>query len=223
MDASGNVYVVGQFSHNAFEIEIEHTSGKLLLVKDKLGDASKRRIVVVSKDSSITTPAAGTSADPVDNGAVLTMANPVSSESVTFALPAGAFDGTTGWKRLGTNPDGKNGYKYLDKDFSNGPCKVVIVKPGGLKSNGDPKPGRIRAVCLAKDLGTKPQVEIDFSLDEDPQGDLTLTLQLGNDPFYCMSFGGELVKDQYVNEKPTGTGVFKRKNAPAILGPCPLP
>jgi cysteine-rich repeat protein len=198
-------------------------TGRTLLVKDKLGDASKRKLVVVSKDSTITTPAAGSAGDPLDNGAVLRLANPVTAESVAFILPAGAFDGTTGWKRLGTNPDAKNGYKYLDRDFSNGPCKVVIAKPGGLKASGLPKPGRVRAVCLSKDLGTKPQVAIDFTLDEDPQGDLTVTLQLGTDPKYCMSFGGTLIKDQDVNETATGTGVYKRKDSAAPGSPCPVP
>ncbi len=39
---------------------------------------------------------------------------------------------------------------------------------------------------------------------------------------YCMSFGGTLVKDQDVNEKPSGVGVYKRKDAPAPAT-CPLP
>jgi hypothetical protein len=153
---------------------------------------------------------------------VLTVVNPATSEFVQYTLPPGAFNGTTGWKYLGTNPDAKSGYKYLDKNFTNGPCKVVIAKPGGLKANGQPKPGRVKAVCLAKDVLTKPQVEIAFTLDEAPQGDLTVTLKLGSDPAYCMSFGGTLVKDQHVNETATGTGVYKRKDAPAPAT-CPLP
>ena len=77
-------------------------------------------------------------------------------------------------------------------------------------------------MCLAKKLATLSQVDIGFTLDEDPQGNLTFTLQLGNHAPYCMSFGGTLVKDQDVNEKASGVGVYKRKDAiaPTI---CPLP
>ncbi len=90
-----------------------------------------------------------------------------------------------------------------------------------LRSNGQPKPGTLKAVYLAKEPATLSQVAIDFTLG-DPQGDLTVTLQLGSDPPYCMSFGGTLVKDQDVNEKASGLGVYKRKDAPAPAS-CPLP
>jgi hypothetical protein len=188
-------------------------TGKILLIKDKLTDASKRKILALSKDSTITTPAALSSGDPLVGGATLRVENPVTGEFVQYSLPGGAFDGTTGWKRLGTNPDAKNGYKYLDKNLANSPCKIVLAKPGGFKASGAPKPGLVRALCKGSGIA--------YTLDEGLQGEVAVTLQLGTGIRYCMSLAGTLIKDQSTGAVASGVGVFKRKDAPAP-GACPI-
>ena len=180
-------------------------SGKVLAIKDKATDATKRRFVVVSKDRSLQTPAVGSAGDPRANGAILTLFNPTTGKSETFALPAGSQF----WKARGKKPEGKKGWRYFDKDFVNGPCKRVVVKPGrGLK-----------AVCLAK------KTPLAFSLDEPFQGEMAVTLQLGADAPFCMHFPPASVKpnrDFGTGVKRSGKGIFKAKNASAPTT-CPGP
>ncbi len=191
-------------------------SGKRVVVKDKSTDASKRKLVALSKDPSITTPAAGSSGDPRLNGAEVKLFNPVTGQSETFALPPTPFGD---WKALGKNPEGKSGYKYSDKDSVNGPCKIVIVKPGGLRPNGQPKPGLAKAVCLAK---VQP---MSFALDDpDQQGTMGFTVQLGADTPVCAIFdgGATLLRDFGTGTKPSGVALFKAKDAPAPAS-CSVP
>jgi cysteine-rich repeat protein len=179
-------------------------SGKGIVVRDKAGAPTKRRIVVVSRDRSIRTPPAGSADDPRTAGGVLKLANPSTKQEVEFILPSGAQF----WKPLGSNPEASNGWKYVDRSFQNGPCKVVVVKQR-------PKP-LIRALCLAK---AKP---IPFGLDDPRQGKLTVTLQLGTQYPFCMVFGGTPVKDFGTGVNSSGLGVYKKKDAP-VPESCLLP
>jgi hypothetical protein len=144
---------------------------------------------------------------------VLRLFNPNSAEMDEFLLPSNGEAGSDVWKALGTNPEGKNGWKYRDTTSAHGPCKVVLVKPGRL----------MKAVCLAK---VKP---IAFTLDETTQGELAAMLQLGGEPPYCVAFrqdlGGTLIKDEGTGVRPTGVGLFKMiyRIDPSLPDACPIP
>jgi hypothetical protein len=176
--------------------------GKTLVVKDKDGDATKRRIILVSKDPAISLPPPASAGSPVANGATLTIINPDTPEQIDINLPASE------WKGLGRKPVGKGGYKYIDRDLDDGPCKTVVLKPGKL----------IRVVCKGAGIG--------FTLDEPSQTRIAVELVLGSgqgDARYCMEFSGS----PPVNIKNTpatagGVGVFKSKD-PLAPGACALP
>lgn len=178
--------------------------GKKLLVRDKADDETKRKIIVLSNDASaITTPAAS----PVDAGATLIVQSMVDpNDTDTFLLDAGAFDGTVGWKALG-NPPGLKGFKYLNKNPTNGPCSLVLLKPGRL----------LKAVCKGD--------RITYALDEEKQTSVAVKLSVGG-THYCMLFEdnppGSLRLDWGTGVKPSSVGVFKTIDAAAPWS-CPIP
>jgi cysteine-rich repeat protein len=180
------------------EAAVRPLAGKLLLLKDKDGDATKRRIVFLSKDPDVATPLAG-AGDPTQAGGELVVSNRATSEEVRIALPAGH------WAGLG-NPAGSLGWIYKDLGFADGPCKVVVAKPGKL----------LRAVCLG------PQIA--FTLNEGVgQVSLAAAIALGADPPQCVAFAPPRVaKDQPAQNG--GTGIFKGLDAPPpALASCPAP
>ncbi len=159
-------------------------SGKKLVVKDKDGDPSKRKIVFVSKDASA--PALIGAEAPTQAGASVTIYNPTTGETDTFNLPA------SGWKGLG-RPPGVKGYKYKDKTLANGPCKVAVVKPGKL----------VKVVCRGSQIG--------YSLDEPTQDMVGVQLRFATSAV-CGVFGGSIKRD--VGAADGKTGLFKAKDAP---------
>ena len=114
-----------------------------------------------------------------------------------FTLPGGAA-----WRPLG-GPPGTAGYKYVDADGVNGPCSLLIARPGSLS-----------ALCRGR-LGTIP-----FSLDEPTQGALLMSVQLGAAEVQCALFGGNVVKDAGT-ANPGPRGSFDARKAPAGTGVCP--
>lgn len=194
---------------DASEDDAYLVAGRQIIVRDKRGDPSKRKIVIFARDEvAIQTPRRGGAGDPRSNGAVLRVVNPSGSDDAVFNLPPNPPNGPEFWTELGRDPEGEATYKYVDKGFVNGPCKLVVIEPGKL----------IRAKCLAR----RPGADIPFSLDEGPQGSLTVTLQLGSSHTYCMSFGGSYIEDRDVYAPSSGVGLFKRVGAPAPQS-CPLP
>jgi hypothetical protein len=171
--------------------------GKRLVVRDKDGDPTARRITARAADSFIETPLPGSADDPSIAGAVVELVNPVTGESATFTLPPGS-----GWRSIGGA--GQRGYAYSDRTGANGPCRSLSVRRGrGFK-----------AVCVGSN-GNIP-----FTLDEPSQGTLAATLTLGGANRHCMTFGaGQIVQDT----QATGgnLGVFSGRNAPPA--PCPQP
>jgi hypothetical protein len=141
---------------------------KVLLVLDKDLRPDKRKLLTVIKDPDIVTVPPGL-LDPIENGATITLKNPDTLEEWVETIPGGPL-----WKGLG-KPAGKKGWKYLDKDGVNGPCKLVLAKPSPKAG----KPGLFKAVCLGK-LGTIP-----FTLDEASQGKLVIGIKVGEGPTYC--------------------------------------
>jgi hypothetical protein len=175
---------------------LQELEGKKLVVRDKDGDPSKRRIVALSKDRLVDTPLPGTLDDPRTAGATVELLNPVTLESASFILPPGI-----NWKGLG-KPAGLKGYRYLDLNGEHGPCKVLLARAGKL----------LKAVCLGKN-GLIP-----FDLNEEPgQGSLIVRIRLGGAPLQCMEFGGNVTQD-----KPAANGkvgLFKANDSGA--GGCP--
>ena len=92
------------------------------------------------------------------------MVNPSTLEEQLIPLPA------IHWKALG-KPAGSKGYKYRDRSLVSGPCKSAKVRTAQFK-----------VVCRGSG--------ITYSLDEPSQGAVAVTLKLGTDLPYCMSFGG---------------------------------
>src|SRR5262249_19760297 len=98
----------------------------------------------------------------------------------------------SGWTGLGS-PPGAAGYRYRDSTGAAG-CRQAIVKRGHLKL-------------------TCSRGGVSFSLDEQAQHSLVVTLAMGAGwPRYCASFGGALLDDR--------VGRFRAKDAPVPLA-CP--
>jgi hypothetical protein len=171
--------------------------GQVLFVKDD-ADATKRKIVFVSKDPGIDTTV-GSGIDPVANGASFQLFNANGSgESVCLPLPSAAGS----WAVAKPNPPTPS-YVYKDPTSAAGPCRTAKVKHGKL----------LKVVCVAK---TQP---ISYSLDEATQETLAVRFTSGTTT-YCATFGGDLVVDSGTNPpNPGGKGKFKARNAAAI--PCP--
>jgi cysteine-rich repeat protein len=179
-------------------------AGSMMHMRDQAGHPERRRMTLYSKDRSIQAPAAGSAGDPRENGAVLDIFNPSTGESDTFALPAGRA-----WRPLGRRPTAKHGWLYMDLRAKYGPCYIVMVRPGRS----------LYARCSAL---RKP---IDFSLDEQSQGEMAATFQFGSDAAMCMHFGPESVRhrhDRGTGMHRRGRGVFKASKAPAP-DTCPVP
>ena len=106
-------------------------SGKKLLIKNKLpDDETKNKVVLLSKDTSITTPAPGSGNDPRCNvdppgtvKATLTLSSTTSGQTHTTNLPC------QNWSLLGSTTSPK-GYKYSDPELDDGTAKKIIWKNG---------------------------------------------------------------------------------------------
>jgi len=105
--------------------------------------------------------------DPRAHGAVLEIANSMSGEATSIALPAG------GWTGRGA-PAGAKGYDYKDRNGVYGPCRRAQLRDGQL------------LVQCRGDLG--------FTLDEPAQGALTFALRAGGQ-LSCAHFGGLIAVD----------------------------
>jgi hypothetical protein len=170
--------------------------GKKLLVKDRSGDASKRKLIALAKDAThVLNPEAG--AEPTATGAQLRVVNPSSAEEQTIPLPA------VNWKAVGNSP-GSKGYAYKDAALVDGPCKSVQIKAGKL----------VKVNCRGAGLA--------YSLDEPTQGEIAVVLSMGtsNEVQYCMRFGGTVTKDEGTGVSSSGNGQFKAKTTDRPNG-CP--
>lgn len=106
------------------------TAKKLLIKNKSPDDESKNKVVLLSKSTSITTPAPGSADDPRCNSdpagtvkATLTLSSATSGESHTTDLPC------ENWSLLGS-PSNPKGYKYADSELDDGTAKKVIWKDG---------------------------------------------------------------------------------------------
>jgi hypothetical protein len=106
-------------------------TGKKLLIKNKLpDDETKNKVVLLSKSSSITTPAPGSANDPRCNAdpsgtvkATLTLSSATSGQNYSTNLPC------QNWSLLGS-PTSPKGYKYSDPELDDGSAKKLLWKDG---------------------------------------------------------------------------------------------
>ena len=165
--AAGVLESVGRGADFAIVKASEGISGSRVRMVDPAGDPQHRRFLVQSKDTSVLTAAAQTTADPTVVGGSLQVHNLAPGEEDTFALPAANWTADPVHLR----------YAYGDAQRSAGPCDAVSIRMGrGLK-----------AVCQGS--------QIHFSLDEPRQGALAVTLIVGSTFHACMSFGGTVRND----------------------------
>jgi hypothetical protein len=122
-------------------------------------------------------------------GGELTLHNPSTGETEIIPLPP------QNWKTIGST---KNplGYRYTDRDGSEGPCRLVLVRTGTA----------LRASCPNSILG--------FTLNEASQGSLSARVVIGETPVgYCVHFGGTVLEDRRV-QGFFKRGAFRARNAP---------
>jgi outer membrane protein assembly factor BamB len=159
------------------------------------------RFGTVSRDGDgIEVPPTGSPSDPrttgtggSGSGGEIVIRNPSTGEIDRLPLPA------QNWKILGTIRNPK-GYRYFDKDGSEGPCRAVILRTGRVLRINCPKPG------------------IDFTLDEPSQGSLMGGLVIGETPVgYCLRFGGVVLEDSR-RSGVFNRGAFRARDAPIPPG-----
>jgi len=154
---------------------------------------TKISLIKPAKLYKIVSKAAATFPLPTDNlaltgGSLTVTAN---STSLTCTLAAQGYEGTEGWRGLGS-PAGATGWKYLNKSAPGGgvadDCKLVLIKEKVIK-------------VLAKDTGGL------VVLSEGLNSDVTMELDVGSDsycalarPPHFMEVAGTLLKMK--NESP---------------------
>ena len=163
--------------------------GKRLTMRDKAINVSKRRLKVLSKDPRILAGAAGTVDDPTVSGAVLTLTNPMTGETVSATLPA------TNWTAAPLKIPGFQSFRYADRTFAAGPCSSVVLRSGK----------QLLATCGRSGFA--------FSLDEPAQGSLDFRLTIGTAFEYCLHFGGTVRRDRPA--VGASEGFFDATDAPA--------
>ncbi|MEE8556300.1 MAG: S8 family serine peptidase [Myxococcota bacterium] len=152
--------------------------GSKLVIKNAVPDnESRNRIVFVSRDPDIATGAPGSASDPrcgAGGGGSLSVFSSSTGQTFPQRLPC------ENWTLLGqeTNP---KGYKYLDRELDQGPCKVVLVKEGRLA----------RALCIGKGPGV---LDYDLTGASEPPIHVRITLGTGN-LTHCSEFGGTVQRD----------------------------
>ncbi len=167
-----------------------------LVVNPDAGDAAKRRVKVIGREASGASTIVG---NPTAGGAsLLVAANGATDSSATFTLPAG------GWSASAT------GFTYHDPAGVNGPVRVAVIRDttyGGFL---------VKAVLVGS-LGPGPQPHIPV-VPPAPGTDGGATLTIVGGDAYCVRFGAGAGGQVTNAPPPTGTRVFKVRNATAEAG-----
>jgi len=167
---------------------------KKIQIKNKLpDDESKNKIVVLTKSSSITTPAPLSGGDPRCNAdpvgtikATLTIASTISGESHTADLPC------ENWALLGSSSNPK-GYKYRDPELDDGTVKKLTWKHQTM----------LKAILQGKGPST-----LDYDLTVADQGTVGVQLTV-NGASTCMAC------DDYNGKNGSDEKLFLGKDCPA--------
>ncbi len=175
---------------------------KKLLIKNKDPDnEAKNKIILISKDPTITTPAPDAAGDPRCGAdpigtvkATLAFSSATSGHSHSTDLPC------ENWKRLGSEANPK-GYKYKDKELDDGTAKTILWKDGK----------QIKAILKGKGPTTL-DYDLQIGVTEGTVG-ATLTFPGGSYCMACAPFSG---KDGSDGRQ------FRGKNCSAPAS-CPLP
>jgi CSLREA domain-containing protein len=140
-------------------------AGTKLVLKDNVAKPTKRRLLVLARDTAAGVP---TGTDPTAVGASLRVVT-VNGDGfdATDMLPA------SGWKRVG-RPGRIKGYRYADPSLARGPIANVVVRNGKL--------------LKATGRGT----QLSYTLGADPNP-VWIVLTIGTSR-HCMSFGGSKPK-----------------------------
>jgi glucose/arabinose dehydrogenase len=134
-----------------------------LLAGKRLKLTSRKSVATTSKDSTIDVGGGpGSADDPTLHGGSLRVLSTAGGFDNTYPMPA------SGWTYIG-KPAAQRGYRYRDRDGSNGPVKLAVLRNGR----------RLRAIAVGPALGHT------LSSNPDP---VSIVLQTG-DKHYCMRFG----------------------------------
>jgi len=173
-----------------------------LYIKNRLpDDESKNKIVVMTKDPSITTPAPGSPGDPRCGSDPL---GTVKASISVFSVGSGESHGSDlpcqNWELIG-NETSPRGYKYKDREIDDGTAKTVTWRDGK----------QIKAVLQGKGPTT---LDYDLQLGV-PQGTISAVFDSGGS-VYCMTCPA-------YNGRDGSDGVkFQGKDC-AAPPTCPLP
>jgi len=147
-------------------------AGRHLVIRNALPDnPARNRLAFTSRDSTIAVPAPGSPDDPRSAGATLSVSG---ASSFTQDLPAAQ------WELLG-KPSDPRGYRYRDRNFASGPCRLVVVRSGRV----------VRARCRS---GAAAVVDYDLQVGQ-VEAPIRVDLLLGQGTGYCSVFGGTVVRD----------------------------
>lgn len=193
LTADDDVVIAGALGGSAYRLFAAKMTGPSpgtkIVVRDKDGDPTRRRLVVKVRDPSLFLAPPGSPGDPTIGGATLQLINPSTGETGTMVLPAEHWEVREktvffGYRFL-------KGYRYKDTSQSAGPCrKLKLDRQKSFKVN-----------CQGSG--------IPFSLDEPAgQGELEVRLVMGTETLrHCVVFGGDIKRDSPA--EAGGTGLFK--------------
>ena len=176
-------------------------SGKKLLIKNKIGDTTKNKIVYISKDTTIALPAGATEdprCAPDGSGeARLTVSSVTTGESASIDL--GGVSRCGNWSINGAG----NRYKY--KDTSGASCKIVLIKGGKLQ----------KAVCKGS--------QVSYALGAD-QVSVDINLTVGTAPRRYCSATNDTTEGCQVKKNGSDSKTYLAKkctSGPAVCGASP--
>jgi len=150
-------------------------SGTKLIVVDRLALAGSAKITFVAKDT-LAGITKGSGLDPAQIGVVFDLRYGNGATAGSFTLPAGASDGTSGWR---TNR--ATVAKFVNRGAPSGPtsAKLGVIKPGKLLK------------LVGKSLGDSP-IDVAGAGDPGASGVLTEFAVTNGGPTFrhCSAFTG---------------------------------
>jgi hypothetical protein len=152
-----------------------------LVIRNRLPDnESRNRIVFVSRGPGIAAATPGSAGDPrcgAGDGGELEIYSASSGQSLQAFLPC------QNWTLLGKEQSPR-GYRYLDREMDDGPCKVVMIRQA--------VPGQyVRARCLGRGPAL---LAYDLQVGQ-AQEPVRVRLTTGASVTYCTEFSADIRRD----------------------------